>query len=162
MTPHSRITRRSALGGAAVLTGTVVLARPAAATADAVGAIDAVRAVEARHHRRVGLYARNLRTGRVLAHRADERFALCSTFKTFAVGALLDGRLVAPDRHVLDRRASYPPSLVRGESVGAGDPALAGRGPRPDLRGGVRGGPARQRQRRRQPRAPANSAARRS
>lgn len=112
MTSRSRITRRSVLGSAAALTGTVVLARPGTATVDAV---DAVRVIEARHHRRVGLYARNLRTGRVLAHRADERFALCSTFKTFAVGALLDGRLVAPDRHVLDRRASYPPSLVRGD-----------------------------------------------
>lgn len=109
----SRITRRSVLGGAAALTGAAVLTRPGTATA--ADATDALRAVEARHERRVGLYARNLRTGRVLAHRADERFALCSTFKAFAVGALLDGRLVSPDRHVLDRRASYPPSLVRGD-----------------------------------------------
>lgn len=113
MTPPSRITRRSVLGGAAALTGTAVLGRPGPALAQ--DATDALQAIEARHHRRVGLYARNLRTGRVLAHRADERFALCSTFKTFAVGALLDGRLVAPDPHVLDRRAHYPPSLVRGD-----------------------------------------------
>lgn len=113
MTPTSRITRRSVLGGAALLTGTAVLGRPEAAIAQ--DATDALRAIEARHDRRVGLYARNLRTGRTLAHRADERFALCSTFKTFAVGALLDGRLVAPDRRVLERRAYFPPSLVRGD-----------------------------------------------
>ncbi len=113
MTPTSPITRRTVLGGAAVLTGATLLGTPPPATAGR--GTDALRAIEARHERRVGLYARNLHTGRVLAHRADERFAMCSTFKTFAVGALLDGRLVAPDRRVLDRRAYFPPSLVRGD-----------------------------------------------
>lgn len=131
MTTPSRITRRSVLGGAAALSGATVLggaapgpAGPAAATADPAttgpattdpAATRALRALEDRHGRRVGLHARNLRTGRELAHRADERFAMCSTFKTFAVGALLDGRLETPDPHVLGRRVSFPPSLVRGD-----------------------------------------------
>lgn len=70
--------------------------------------------LESRFARRIGLYARNLRTGRTLSHRPDERFAMCSTFKTLAVAAVLDGRLLTPDPQVLRRRACWPPSLVAG------------------------------------------------
>lgn len=87
--------------------------RPAAATT-ASSAADAISEIERRHDRRIGLYAVNLRTGRELAHRPDERFAMCSTFKTLAVAAVLAGRLVTPDPHVLGRRAYYPPSLTAG------------------------------------------------
>lgn len=73
-----------------------------------------IAALEERHERRIGLYARNLRTGRELVHRPDERFAMCSTFKVLAAAAVLDGRLVTPDAQVLRRRASWPPSLVAG------------------------------------------------
>lgn len=38
---------------------------------------------------RLGVSAVNLRTGVALAHRADERFAGCSTLKTYAAAALL-------------------------------------------------------------------------
>ncbi|MCI2418040.1 class A beta-lactamase [Saccharopolyspora sp. K220] len=45
--------------------------------------------LERRYDVRLGLSARNVRTGRALEHRADERFAICSTFKTYAAAALL-------------------------------------------------------------------------
>ncbi|MDT9594714.1 class A beta-lactamase [Nocardioides zeae] len=73
-----------------------------------------IRAIEERHDRRVGVHARNLRTGAELVHRPDETFATCSTFKTLAVGAVLAGRLTVPDRRALQRRAYWPPSLVAG------------------------------------------------
>ncbi|WP_408899165.1 class A beta-lactamase [Nocardioides sp. R1-1] len=136
--PPRVLTRRSALAGAAALavTGGLVVpgacagaerppsgtrpgptpastpgAAPSAATVDPAG----IREIEQRHDRRVGVFAQNLQTGRTLAHRAEERFVMCSTFKTFAVGALLDRRLVTPDPRVLERRVSYPPSLVAGD-----------------------------------------------
>lgn len=86
---------------------------PTAATT-AASTADAIAEIERRHDRRIGLYAVNLRTGRELAHRPDERFGMCSTFKTLAVAAVLAGRLVTPDPHVLGRRGYYPPSLVAG------------------------------------------------
>ncbi|WCN03361.1 class A beta-lactamase [Streptomyces sp. M92] len=39
---------------------------------------------------RLGVYALATGTGRVIAHRADERFAFCSTFKGLAAAAVLD------------------------------------------------------------------------
>ncbi|GAB3744361.1 class A beta-lactamase [Microlunatus parietis] len=104
---NTRLTRRVALaGGAALAFGAV------AGTAHADSG--PLARIEAAHDRRIGLYATNLRTGRRLAHRAGERFVMCSTFKTLAVAAVLRGDLVTPDRKVLDRRAHYPPSLVAG------------------------------------------------
>jgi len=38
---------------------------------------------------RIGLYARNLATGRTLSWRADERFVMCSTFKMSLVACVL-------------------------------------------------------------------------
>ncbi|RJL34273.1 class A beta-lactamase [Bailinhaonella thermotolerans] len=48
------------------------------------------RALERRHGARLGVYALNTATGAVVAHRAGERFAFCSTFKTLAAAAVLD------------------------------------------------------------------------
>lgn len=59
------------------------VARSAAATADAVAGL------EERFDSRIGLYARNVRTGETLAHRADDREAMCSTFKALAAASVL-------------------------------------------------------------------------
>ncbi|MYW17399.1 class A beta-lactamase [Streptomyces sp. SID2955] len=62
--------------------------------------------LEQRYGARLGVYARNVRTGRTLAHRAGERFAMCSTFKAFAAAAVLRDRAgCAP----LNRVVHYPP-----------------------------------------------------
>ena len=42
---------------------------------------DGVAGIEARHGGRLGVFALDTGSGRMLAHRADERFNLCSTFK---------------------------------------------------------------------------------
>ncbi|MDF3298602.1 class A beta-lactamase [Streptomyces tropicalis] len=64
----------------------------------------ALRELERRHGARLGVYGRNVRTGRVLAYRAGERFAMCSTFKALAAAAVLHGRVP------LDRVVVYPPA----------------------------------------------------
>ncbi|WEH41900.1 class A beta-lactamase [Streptomyces sp. AM 2-1-1] len=107
------LSRRGLLGLAGAATaGTLLTARPAhaaGATAlpgrapDAAGA--ALTALEREHGARVGAYARNLATGRTVAHRAGERFPLCSTFKTLAAAAVL--RDLDRDGEVLGRLIRY-------------------------------------------------------
>lgn len=60
-------------------------------------------ALEHEYGARLGVYAVATGSGATLAHRADERFALCSTFKTLAVAAVLHGN---PLSH-LDQRVTY-------------------------------------------------------
>lgn len=45
--------------------------------------------LERRYGVRLGVYATNVHTGRTLSYRDDERFAMLSTFKTYAAAALL-------------------------------------------------------------------------
>lgn len=60
-----------------------------------------LRDLEARHGARLGVFARNLRTGRSVRHRADERFPVCSLFKPLAVAAVLrDLPPGTPDRRL--------------------------------------------------------------
>lgn len=59
--------------------------------------------LEARFDARLGVYALDTGSGRVIEHRADERFAFCSTFKALASAALL-ARTEPAD---LDRRVTY-------------------------------------------------------
>lgn len=114
---HANISRRTLLAGAAAAAGTLAAASPAVARAE-TGRQDSagpLAHLEEKYQRRIGLYAKNLKTGQTLTHRPGERFAMCSTFKVFAVAALLEGRLITPDPKVLQRRAPYPPSLVAGD-----------------------------------------------
>ena len=59
--------------------------------------------LEAQFDARLGVYAIDTGSGRVIEHRADERFAYCSTFKALASAALL-ARTEPAD---LDRRLTY-------------------------------------------------------
>ncbi|MEW2157852.1 class A beta-lactamase [Streptomyces sp. NPDC007189] len=69
--------------------------------------------LERRHGARLGVYARNLRTGGTVCHRAGERFAMCSTFKAFAAAAVLrDHGDCAP----LARVIHYPPHDILSNS----------------------------------------------
>ncbi|MER6619565.1 class A beta-lactamase [Streptomyces sp. NPDC000931] len=59
-----------------------------------------LRELEQRHSARLGVYARDTATGRTVRYRADERFPMCSLFKTPAVAAVLrdldrDGEFLA-------------------------------------------------------------------
>lgn len=79
-------TRRQLLGGlVALLAPACAAPRPAPAVAPSHPLAD----LEARVGGRVGLFAIDTGTGRQLAHRADERFAMCSTFKWILAAAIL-------------------------------------------------------------------------
>ncbi|MFE6685686.1 class A beta-lactamase [Streptomyces sp. NPDC057743] len=60
-------------------------------------------ALERQHGARLGVFAVATGTGATVTHRADERFAFCSTFKTLAAAAVLHHN---PLRH-LDERLHY-------------------------------------------------------
>ena len=94
--PSSRATRRSLVAGAAA----ALCAGPALAADD-----DALAAIEARVGGRLGVAALDVRTGARLGHRADERFAMCSTFKAMAVAAALANVESGDER--LDRFVRY-------------------------------------------------------
>ncbi|OLZ74856.1 class A beta-lactamase [Streptomyces sp. IMTB 2501] len=105
--------RRRLLGaGLAVTTAAVAagaVAAPAASAApgtERLGAEAELADLERRHGARLGVYGRNVRTGRTVSHRAGERFAMCSTFKAFAAAAVLRDH---GDRAPLDAVIHYPP-----------------------------------------------------
>ncbi|MGW6454931.1 class A beta-lactamase [Streptomyces sp. NPDC055078] len=108
--PHPALTRRALLGAAALLPLAACTAedgKPAAASPDApatpgasaTGAApvrhDRLMALEKKFGARLGVYATSIRTGAAVEHRADERFAFCSTFKGVAAAAVLDGKPMA-------------------------------------------------------------------
>ena len=59
---------------------------------------------------RLGVFARNLRTGATLQWRADERFVMCSTFKASLAGLVLQRVDEGQDR--LDASMAYGPADV--------------------------------------------------
>ncbi|MFC7841130.1 class A beta-lactamase [Streptomyces sp. NPDC057382] len=82
----------------------------ARAATGAGGATARLRELEREHTSRLGVYARNLRTGRTVVHRADERFPMASLFKTLAAAAVL--RDLDRDGTFLARRVHYTQDYV--------------------------------------------------
>ncbi|MFB7597796.1 class A beta-lactamase [Streptomyces sp. NPDC056160] len=84
-------------------------AAPAGAAVGSRHVADELRVLERRYGARLGVQARNARTGQTLSYRAGERFAMCSTFKVFAAAAVLrDHDRCAP----LDKVVHYPPTDI--------------------------------------------------
>src|SRR6185312_10180786 len=98
--------RQFALGAFSVIacSRTRLPAPPAAGT----GAPSSIAEIEQRVGRRVGVFAMDTGSGRELAHRADERFAMCSTFKWVLAAGILAG--VDRAQLSLDDRVPYGPS----------------------------------------------------
>lgn len=94
------------------LLGTTAFAlRPAFSIAgDADRLSERLAALERKHGGRLGASILDTGTGRRLAHRGDEPFLMCSTFKLFAVAAVL----VRVDRGVeqLDRRVVFDKAVL--------------------------------------------------
>ncbi|MGW7261007.1 class A beta-lactamase [Streptomyces sp. NPDC054834] len=115
MTTATPFPRRGLLKAGLAVSTAVLTAAASAPTASAAsdpqprGAEGELRDLEQQYTARLGVYARNLRTGQVVSYRARERFALCSTFKAFAAAAILrDHGHCAP----LDKVIHYPPADV--------------------------------------------------
>ncbi|MEU2065224.1 class A beta-lactamase [Streptomyces sp. NPDC013455] len=106
--PRRRLLRAGLAVTGAAMTASAFAAPAASAAPDArsrAGQAELAE-LERRYGARLGVYARNVRTGRTVSHRAGERFAMCSTFKAFAAAAVLrDHAGCAP----LDRVVHYPP-----------------------------------------------------
>jgi beta-lactamase class A len=64
--------------------------------------------IEARAGGRLGVFALDTGSGRQLAHRPDERFAMCSTFKWVLAAAVL--ARVDAGQLTLDERVVYGPA----------------------------------------------------
>ncbi|UZN03575.1 class A beta-lactamase [Cellulomonas sp. S1-8] len=101
-------------------TGTSTPSATPAAAPPVLDLTAALADVEARHGVRLGLHAVDTAQGRTTGHRADERFAFCSTFKPLAAAAVLASRGVAgidePVPVTADDLVDFSP--VTGERVG--------------------------------------------
>ena len=83
-------TRRTLLLGTLGLFGTGCAASSASEpAAPDKETLHALTTIETKTGGRLGVYALDTTTGRELAHRADERFAMCSTFKWLLAAAVL-------------------------------------------------------------------------
>ncbi|MCX4756832.1 class A beta-lactamase [Kitasatospora purpeofusca] len=103
--------RRQVLGGIAAAAATVTVlsgeGRAFAQESPAPGGelTDRLRTLEGAYSARLGVFAKDIATGRTVAYRAHEPFPLCSTFKTIAVAAVL--RDLDRDGTFLARRLHY-------------------------------------------------------
>lgn len=110
-----------------VLIGGLTLAALAAAphksaSADPPQLADRLAEMERSRNALIGVFAVNLGTGRTVAHRAQDPFAMCSTFKTYAAARVLQraerGELALTDRVTVEQSDIVPNSPVTGEHVG--------------------------------------------
>jgi len=90
---------------------------------------DAVRRMEKATGGAIGVYAVDTETGRELAYRADDRFAMASTFKVLLAASVLAevdaGRLLPDGAHGIEGVEIQPHSPVIGEMAAGGTLSLA-------------------------------------
>jgi beta-lactamase class A len=110
-TSISRSSRRTVLTvGAGAVLGSAVLSGGKAHASDEStgregGVVRRLRELERQHDARLGVFAYDTATGRSVRHRANERFPMCSVFKTLAVAAVL--RDLDHHGEVLAKRIRY-------------------------------------------------------
>lgn len=119
------LSRRSVLFGGMTLAAAGALvgcADESALAAPALTLDEQIRELEARYNAFIGLYGVNLQSGFTLENRADEAFALCSTFKTYAAAAVLQrvagGELTLEQTVFVKPEGLLPNSPVTGERLG--------------------------------------------
>lgn len=87
-----------------------------------------IAGLEQLHNALIGLFAVNLDSGQTLSHRAQESFAMCSTFKTYASARVLQmaerGELALDEMVFVDPAAILPNSPVTKANSG-GEMTLA-------------------------------------
>ena len=89
---------------------------------------DRIQALERRHNALIGVYATNLVSDKTVAHRAQDPFAMCSTFKAYASARVLQmaehGELTLDDKMFVDPAGILPNSPVT-ETRAGGEMTLA-------------------------------------
>ncbi|MER8016728.1 class A beta-lactamase [Streptomyces griseoluteus] len=116
MTRATPVPRRTLLRAGAALTAAAAATTSAPAFAAPRGPAAPraeLAALEQRYGARLGVYARNTRTGATVAYRADEPFAMCSTFKAIAAAAVLRDH---GGRAALGEVIHYPPADILSNS----------------------------------------------
>jgi beta-lactamase class A len=92
------------------------------AGADPAGVDDRLGELERQYNAYVGLFATDIASGRTCAHRADDPFAMCSTFKAYAAACVLQkvqrGELDLQKAVFIDPAALLPNSPVTAPHAG--------------------------------------------
>jgi beta-lactamase class A len=87
-----------------------------------------IQRLEQQHNAAIGVFASNLVSGKTVAHRAQDPFAMCSTFKTYASARVLQmaqhGELSLDDEMFVDPASILPNSPVTEPRAG-GEMTLA-------------------------------------
>jgi beta-lactamase class A len=90
--------------------------------ADPTGVYDRLDELERQYDAYVGLFATDIGSGRTLAHRDDDPFAMCSTFKAYAAARVLQkaqrGELDLQQAIFIDPTALLPNSPVTAPQAG--------------------------------------------
>jgi beta-lactamase class A len=90
--------------------------------ADAAGVYDRLDELERQYNAYAGLFATDIGSGRTLTHRADDPFAMCSTFKAYATSCVLQkaqrGELDLQQAVFIDPGALLPNSPVTAPQAG--------------------------------------------
>ncbi|SED53285.1 beta-lactamase class A [Streptomyces sp. 2224.1] len=108
-TTGSHRSRRAVLAlGAGTALAAAVPTAASASTPGRVGLAAQLRDLEQQYSARLGVFARDTATGRTVKYRADERFPMCSVFKTLAAAAVLRDR----DDDFLGHRIRYTEKYV--------------------------------------------------
>lgn len=98
------------------------LSARATARSDPPQFYDRLAELERQYNAYIGLFATNVGSGRTLAHRDDDPFAMCSTFKAYAVARVLQqvqrGELDLQQRIFVDPAAVLPNSPVTAPQAG--------------------------------------------
>lgn len=122
--PLSR--RHVLLGGLTLAAVAATSHNPALAQPPSVDA--SIQGLEQEHNRSIGIFATNLVSGKTVAHRAQDPFAMCSTFKGYASARILQmaqhGELSIEDRMFVDPEGILPNSPVT-ETHAGGEMTLA-------------------------------------
>lgn len=117
------LSRRNVLIGSLVAAVAVGAGVGGAAPALAAPIDDQLAELERRDNVLIGLYASNLDSGRRITHRADQMFAMCSTFKGYAAARVLQmaerGEISLDNRVFVDADALVPNSPVTETRAGA-------------------------------------------
>jgi beta-lactamase class A len=108
----NRLSRRHVLiGGVAVAALAAGAPRPTLATPPPVSTTEQLIAgLEQAHDAVIGLFAVNLDSGATLAHRSQDSFAMCSTFKAYAAARVL--QMVERGQLTLDQKAFVDPAAI--------------------------------------------------
>jgi beta-lactamase class A len=97
-------------------------ALPTPATPDPSRVYDRIEELERQYNAYVGLFATDLASSRTLAHRDDDPFAMCSTFKAYAAARVLQkaqrGELDLQQAVFIDPAALLPNSPVTAPQAG--------------------------------------------